>query len=66
MLNIKCSISQESVSYTHLKFYPYGSNSWLSIFMLFMPRIVWGYWEAVQARNMSLGANRTLKALRRN
>ena len=24
--------------------------------MLFMPRIVWGYWEAVQARNMSLGA----------
>ena len=48
------------------KFYPYGSNSWLSIFMLFMPRIVWGYWEAVQARNMSLGANRTLKALRRN
>ena len=50
----------------HLEVYPYGSNSWLSIFMLFMPRIVWGYWEAVQARNMSLGANRTLKALRRN
>lgn len=51
---------------------PFGSSipmapiPWLSIFMLFMPRIVWGYWEAVQARNMSLGANRTLKALRRN
>ena len=40
----------------HLEVYPYGSNSWLSIVMRFMPRIAWGYWEAVQAGNMPLAA----------
>ena len=40
----------------HLEVVPYGSNSWLSIFMRFMPRIAWGYWEAVEAGSLRLAA----------
>lgn len=40
----------------HLEVVPYGSNSWLSIFMRFMPDIAWGYWNAVQAGDLRLAA----------
>lgn len=40
----------------HLEVVPYGSNSWLSIFMRFMPRIAWEYWEAVEAGDLRLAA----------
>lgn len=40
----------------HLEVWPYGSNSWLSIFMRFMPQIAWEYWGHVRAGDLALAA----------